>query len=131
MCSIALLTEGALLVHGLFVTRQALRRYLLLVVPLTASFWSFTVAWYASSKFEYLASVTHLHISGAMRLALRTMLLQLIHICQLQIALTIVVFVIMLFVERKAFPRTDQPPIWTLVREHLYEGEMKNKYFLG
>jgi len=121
MCSIALLTEVALLVHGLFVTRQALRRYLLLLIPLTMSILSFTVAWYASSKFEYLATVTHIHLSGAMSLAFRTMLSQLIHICQLQVALTIVVFVVMVVVERIALPRTD-PPVWTHVREHLYRG---------
>jgi len=119
MCSIALLTEGARLVHVLFVTRQALRWYLLLLVPLTVSIWSFSVAFDTSNKFEYLSLVTHFHLNSAIYHALKEMLAQLILACQLQTAITIVVFAIMLFMRRMTLPRTDRPPVWTLAKDHL------------
>jgi hypothetical protein len=121
MCSIALLTEVALLVHMLFIMRQRLWWYLLLVIPLAVSLWSFTVAWNVSNKFEYLILVPHTHLTTASYHILKEMVAQLINFCQLQTAITLVVFVIMVVVERIALPRTD-PPVWTLVREHLYRG---------
>jgi hypothetical protein len=119
MCSIALLTEVALLVHVLFVTRQALRWYLLLLVPLNVSIWSFCVAWYTSNKFEYLSQVTHFHLTPAIYHALKEIVAQLVLACQLQTAITIVVFAIMIFMRRIALPHIEQPPVWTLAKDHL------------
>ena len=113
MCSIALLTERAPLVHVLFVTRQTLSWYLLLLVPLTVSIWSFCVAWYASNKFEYLASVTHIHINRAWWLA---MISSLNHTYQVQIGIMIAVLAILLFIEGEVLPRSVQPPVWTLLK---------------
>ena len=117
--SIALLTEVAILVHVLFVTRQALRWYLLLLVPLTVSTWSFAVAWCVSSKLWYLSQVTHFHLSPAVYHAFKEMVAQLSISCQLQTAIIIGVLAIMLFMRRIAFPHTYRPPVWTLARDRL------------
>ena len=85
-------------------------------------FWSFCVTWYASNKFEYLSQVTHFHFTAAIYHALKEIVAQLVLACQLQAAITIVVFAIMLFVRRIALPRTDQPPVWALAKEHLLTG---------
>ena len=56
MCSIALLTEGALLVHVLFVTRQTLKVYLLLTGSIDREYLVLLLwHWYTSNKFEYLS----------------------------------------------------------------------------
>jgi hypothetical protein len=112
-CSIALLTEGARLVHVLFVTRQRLWWYLLAVMAVAVSIWSFAVALYTSNKIEYLASVTHIHINRAWWLA---MISPLNHTYQLQIGITIAVLAILLFIEGEVLPRSVQPPVWTLLK---------------
>jgi hypothetical protein len=113
MCSIALLTEVARLVHVLFITRQRLWWYLLAVMEVAVSIWSFAVALYTSNKIEYLSLVTHVHINRAWWL---TMISPLIHTYQLQIGITIVVFAILLFIEGEVLPRSVQPPVWTLLK---------------
>jgi len=115
MCSIALLTEVTRLVHGIFITRQRLWWYLLAMMAVALNIWSFTVALDISNKFDYLSLVTHIHINQAWWLA---MISPLIHVCQLQIAVTILVFAILLFVEKEVFPRSVQPPVWTLTKDH-------------
>jgi hypothetical protein len=106
MCSIALLTEVARVVHVLFITRKRLWLYLLAVMAVAMSIWSFAVALYTSNNIEYLSLVTHFHITRAWWLA---MIPPLIQTCQLQIGLTIVFFAILIFIERKVLPQTDQP----------------------
>jgi hypothetical protein len=117
MCSIALLTQGAVLVHVLFMTRQSFQWYLLPLVLFSVSYWSFNVALHTSNEWEYHSLVPHLHISPAFFYAKAA---PLIFACQLQIAITITIFAIMLIVRITLLPRTNQPPVWTLSRERLF-----------
>ena len=113
MCSIALLTEVARLIHVLFIMRQRLWWYLLVVLAVAVSIWFFAVALYTSNKIEYLSLVTHVHINRAWWLA---MISPLIHTYQLQIEIMIVVFAILLIIEGEVLPRSVQPPVWTLLK---------------
>jgi hypothetical protein len=121
MCSIALLTEAARIIHVLFVTRQCLWRYLLAIIPIAVSILSCIVVWNASKAFGNLSLVTHLHINQAWWLA---RISPLIHALQLQIGISIVVFTILLFVERMVLPRTNQPPTWTLALDCLFPANL-------
>ena len=66
MCSIALLTEVTQLVHVFFMTRQPLRWYLLLLIPVAVSIWSCTVAWNVAGEYDNLHIVPHIHISTSL-----------------------------------------------------------------
>jgi hypothetical protein len=121
ICSIVLLTEAALLFHVLFVTRQRLWRYLLVIILVEVSLWSFAVAFDTSNKFEYLSLVTHVHINRAWWLATIS---PLIHALQLQIGLTIATCALMLLIRSMVFPRTDRPPVWVIVKERLFSANL-------
>ncbi len=124
ICSIALLTEASLLVHMLLMTRQRLWRYLLVVIPVAKCIWSFTVIWYALNT-AYLL-IPYYGYGGIFFGGIRNFRLFFIktispldHLCQLQIAIMIASFTIMLLLERIAIPHTNQPPVWTLTKDRL------------
>lgn len=123
MCSIAMMTEVSLLVHVLLMTRQRLWGYFLVVILVAKCVWSFTVVWYILNTEYLLLPYTGIHFSGHDGLVFIRTISPLVHLCQLQIGITIVVFAILLFVERIALPRTDQPPIWTLAKDRLHPGD--------
>src|SRR6266571_186986 len=109
MCSIALMTEVSLLVHVLLMTRQRLWGYFLVVIPVAKCIWSFTVVWYALNTEYLLLPYIAIHFSGHNRLVFISTITPFVHLSQLQIGTTIVVFAILLFMERRALPCTDQP----------------------
>ena len=119
LCSLVLFVEAALLVHMLVCTRQAFWRYLLVVIPLAVSAWSFVVAWNTLNLYENLSNLTHLHLDPVLYRMIKAMVSQAISTSQVQAGITMAVFILMLFVERKLLPRADQPPVWTLAREQL------------
>jgi hypothetical protein len=119
ICSIALLTEVSLLVHMLLMTRQRLWRYLLVVIPVAKCIWSFTVIWYTLNTAYLLLPYIGIHFSRHNRLVYIRTISPLVHALQLQIGILIASFTIMLFLERIALPRTDQPPVWTLTKDLL------------
>src|SRR5260370_23288751 len=123
MCLIALMTEVSLLVHVLLMTRQRLWGYFLVVILVAKCVWSFTVVWYILNTEYLLLPYTGIHFSGHDRLVFIRTISPLVHLCQLQIGITIVVFAILLFVERIALPLTDQPPIWTPPKNRLLSGD--------
>ena len=123
MCSIALMTEVSLLVHVLLMTRQRLWGYFLVVIPVAKCIWSFTVVWYALNTEYLLLPYTGIHFSGHDRLVFIRTISPLIRLCQLQIGITIVVFAILLFMERIALPRIDQSPVWILAKDRLLPGD--------
>ncbi len=117
LCSLALFVEAALLVHVLVSTRQAFWRYLLVVIPLAVSAWSFAVTWNTLNLYENLSNLTHL--TPTLYHMIKAMLSQAISASQVQAGITVAVFIAMQFVERKMLPHADQPPVWTLTREQL------------
>jgi hypothetical protein len=117
LCSLALFVEAALLVHVLVSTRQAFWRYLLVVIPLAVSAWSFAVTWNTLNLYENLSNLTHL--TPTLYRMIKAMLFQAISASQVQAGITVAIFIAMQFVERKTLPRADQPPVWTLTREQL------------
>ncbi len=117
LCSLALFVEAAMLVHVLVSTRQAFWRYLLVVIPLAVSAWSFAVTWNTLNLYENLSNLTHL--TPTLYHMIKAMLSQAISASQVQAGITVAVFIAMQFVERKMLPRADQPPVWTLTRGQL------------
>jgi hypothetical protein len=119
LCSLALFVEAALLVHVLVSTRQAFWRYLLVVIPLAVSAWSFAVTWNTLNLYENLSNLTSSHLTLTLYRMIKAMPSQAISASQVQAGITVAVFIAMQFVERKMLPRADQPPVWTLTREQL------------
>jgi hypothetical protein len=113
LCSIALFIEATLLVHVLFVTQQAFKWYLLFTLPLIVCIWTFYVAWHISDQFEYHSLVPHIHISG---IICHQVASPLIVACQIQTALIVLTFMIIILVQNVLLPSTNHPPAWTLAR---------------
>jgi hypothetical protein len=120
MCSIALLTEAALLFHVLFVTRQRLWRYPLVIIPVAVSIWSYAVAFDTSNKSEYLSLVIHLQLIFGRNHGLKEIAAHLDLVCQHQAVITISVFATMLIIRRMTLPITVQPPVWTHAKNRLF-----------
>lgn len=120
MCSIALLTEASLLFHVLFVTRQRLWRYLLVIIPVAVSIWSFAVALDTSNKSEYLSLLMHRQLDFGIYHGLKEIAARLVLAYQLQAVITISVFIAMLIIRRTTLPRTVHPPVWNLAKDRFH-----------
>jgi len=117
ICLLALLVEGAAIFRVLFATQQTPRRYLLLLLPLTVSLWSFAVLWHAINVAAFPAYIGHLNY--AVYHMLRASIDQAIIACQVQSAITIAVFGALLFIERRMLPHIDGVSAWVLARERM------------
>ncbi len=118
ICALALFIEAVFMARTLILTRRALYWYLLLLVPLAVSAWSIIVATGAITQAGQISLLAHLHLTPVLYQKIQGMLGQLILVCQVQAAITVAVFALCAFIERKALPRFDRPPLWTLAREH-------------
>jgi hypothetical protein len=121
VCSFALFVEVASLVRVIILTRPALWRYLFAAIPLAVSILSFIVAWNALNVDEYVAATfSHGFLAPGLAQTLREMVAQTISACQIQAGITVAVFIMILFAERRAFPRGNRPPAWVLARERAF-----------
>lgn len=118
ICLLALLVEGATIFRTLFATQQTPRRYLLLLLPITVSIWSFAVLWHALNMAEFSPYIS-VHVSPVLWHMLRMRLDQAIIACQVQSAITMAVFGTLLFIERRTLPPIERVPAWVLARERM------------
>jgi len=121
LCAFVLFVKVSLLVRALIVTRQAAWKYLLVLLPLIVSVWSFIVA---TNLLQVYSDTLHsfvpgLHFSLLLFYYLKATMLQAANDSIIQVLVTLLVFRFTLFIERRAIPRVERTPAWVLARETL------------
>lgn len=122
MCLIALMVEGATLFRILFLTRQSLTRYLLLLLPIIGCLWSFAVLLHALNAFMTYPTYISTHLNANTFHMLRAEIDQATIACQVQSGIALVIFLVLIVIERKTLPRVEQTPIWLLAKEQTMRG---------
>ncbi|HYK85556.1 MAG TPA: hypothetical protein VEV19_09335 [Ktedonobacteraceae bacterium] len=117
MCLIALMVEGATLFRILFLTRQSLARYLLLLLPIIGCLWSFAVLLHALNAFMTFPTYIDIHLNATTYHMLRAEIDQATIACQIQSAIALVIFLVLIVIERKTLPHVEQTPIWLLAKD--------------
>ena len=117
LCFLALLVEGVTIFRILFITRQPLRRYFVLLIPLIVSTWSFGVLWSALNVFASLPTYHGTHMSFAFYHTIMRLSDQAITACQVQSGIALAVFIALIFIERKILPHVERTPAWVLARK--------------
>ena len=110
-CAFALFVEGVLLVRILFLTHQMRRKYLLAMIPLLVSIWSFIIVLHASIVFSYWIG---LHLSPLAYQKLHLFIMQSIGVFQIQIDIMLIVFIVVLFIQKETLPHISRTPVWVM-----------------
>ena len=111
-CAFALFVEGVLLVRILFLTHQRLRKYLLAMFPLLVSIWSFIVVLNALNVPP--PYWTSLHFSPVLYHMLVTFITQATFVCQILTGIMLIVFIVVLLIEKETLPHVSRPPVWVM-----------------
>ena len=119
VCLLALLVEEAAIFRILFATHAAPHRYLLLLLPFTVAIWSFAVLWHALNVAMYPSYYIGTHLSFALWQMLRASIDQTIIACQVQAVITLAVFGVLLFIERRMLPQVEREAAWVVARERI------------
>jgi hypothetical protein len=121
LCAFVLFVKASLLMRALIVTRQAAWKYLLVLLPLIVSAWSFVVA--TNSLYVYSDTlrsfVSDIHFGPSLYYYLKATMLQAANESIIQLLVILLVFWFTLFIERRAIPRLERTPAWVLARETL------------
>ena len=110
-CAFALFVEGVLLVRILFLTHQMRRKYLLAMIPLLVSIWSFIIVLHASIVFSYWIG---LHLSPLAYQKLHVFIMQSIGVFQIQIDIMLIVFIVVLLIQKETLPHIIRTPVWVM-----------------
>src|SRR5690348_1467828 len=112
LCIVALFVEAARIFVALFRVRATIRHYALVLLPLAGSVWSFAVLVSAldgaAALWTELEPLTQLHFSVAMYEMFKQMFAQFTVIFQQQTAITLGIFILVLFLEGRLLPRDHQ-----------------------
>ncbi len=121
LCAFVLFVKASLLIRALIVARQAAWKYLLVLLPLIVSAWSFAVATNSLYVYSYTLRglVSGIHFGPFLYYYLKATMLQAANDSIIQLLVTLLVFWFTLFIERRAIPRVERTPAWVLARETL------------
>jgi hypothetical protein len=114
ICIIALLVQIASFVRIFFIARKPLLHYVSLLFPLAVCIQSTTILLYAQNI--PLLNPEPLVITPGYTAAVHQVLARNILLCQSQVALIAVVFIVMFIIEQRYFPRVKQPHTWVSTR---------------
>ncbi len=119
VCAFVLFMKAMLSLRALIIMRQAWWKYLLVLLPLGVSAWSFVVATHSLDMYWNLLQILPPHGSPYTFDYFWVTVLQAVNASLTQILITLLTLWLTLFLERRAIPRVERTPAWVLARETL------------
>ncbi|MDQ2903548.1 MAG: hypothetical protein ABI456_24595 [Ktedonobacteraceae bacterium] len=117
ICALFLFIDAGLLFRKLFMTRQSPWSYLLIVLPLGVSAWSFLVgreALETATTWQRVVTIRSIPPTVVDVLLARTQMA--INDCLLLTLISLLVFILLFRAEIQMFPRVDRRPVWVVMR---------------
>ena len=112
LSAIVLFIQGVLLLRILYLTHQTWEKYFLVSIPASVSIWSFYIV-------QTISNVTlpyGTHFNAAHYRIFATHVVQAIRTCQIQISFILIIFVLIVFIEKTTLPYVHRSPMWVLSR---------------